>query len=214
MKRINIDRKILYVIFIILLFLIVSLTVIYAALSVVLNITGIGVLNASNWNILLSNSSNNKYANSCTGSATYTNPVITGTTIAGYSVSLAKPGDSVILFFDINNNGTLNGEITSIINGTPLCVSSTGNMVDAQLVCDNLNVSFSYMNGEEILVGDVMNPADNICSASGDFYSSSYLKLVISLKSSMSSVPSSSVTISNLSHDLVFSQTDKKCNNS
>ena len=97
---------------------IVTLTVAYAALSETLSIQGSAKVNASNWNIKLENSTSQ--TNSKTGTATYTTPVVNGTTIS-YSVGLTKPSDSVTLYFDVLNNGDVTGEITSIISSKRTC---------------------------------------------------------------------------------------------
>ena len=90
---------------------IVTLTVAYAALSETLSIQGSAKVNASNWNIKLENSTSQ--TNSKTGTATYTTPVVNGTTIS-YSVGLTKPSDSATLYFDVLNNGDI-GIISRIV---------------------------------------------------------------------------------------------------
>ena len=59
---------------------IVTLTVAYAALSETLSIQGSAQVNASTWDIKLENSTSQ--TNSTTGTATYTTPVVNGTTIS------------------------------------------------------------------------------------------------------------------------------------
>ena len=53
--NINLDRKMLYMILGIILLSVFSLTIVYAALSVTLNITGSTQITASNWDIHLEN---------------------------------------------------------------------------------------------------------------------------------------------------------------
>lgn len=191
---------------------IVTLTVAYAALSETLTISGSGTVNASNWDIKLNNSTTK--TNSKTGTATYTTPVVNGTTIS-YSVGLTKPSDSVTLYFDVLNNGDVTGEITSIISSTPTCTSATGNTADADLVCNNLEISLVYSDGSSVQVGDVINTEGYRClNGSTSSSTKAYIKLVIKLKDSMTSVPTSEVTISNLKHDIIYSQTSKTCSTS
>ena len=160
----------------------------------------------------ISNSDGLQYVNTSTGSATYTNPTITGTTISNYTVVLTKPGDSVTLYFRIYNDGDINGEIESVISSTPVCTSVTGNTSDANLVCNNLDVSFTYFDNTTIRPGHILNDDDIICFSSGDDYGlDGVVKVHISLKTSMTSVPSSKVTISNLTHEIKFIQSDKVC---
>ena len=191
---------------------IVTLTVAYAALSETLSIQGSAKVNASNWNIKLENSTSQ--TNSKTGTATYTTPVVNGTTIS-YSVGLTKPSDSVTLYFDVLNSGDVTGEITSIISSTPTCTSATGNTADADLVCNNLEISLVYSDGSAVSIGDVINTEGYRClNGSTSSKTKAYIKLVVKLKDSMTSVPTSEVTISNLKHDIIYSQTNKTCSTS
>ena len=191
---------------------IVTLTVAYAALSETLSIQGSAKVNASNWDINLNNSTTR--TNSKTGTATYTTPVVNGTTIS-YSVGLTKPSDSVTLYFDVLNNGDVTGEITSIISSTPTCTSATGNTTDANLVCNNLEISLVYSDGASVQVGDVINTEGYRClNGSTSSRTEAVIKLIVKLKDSMPSVPTSEVTISNLKHDIIYSQTEKTCSTS
>ena len=191
---------------------IVTLTVAYAALSETLSIQGSAKVNASNWDINLNNSTIK--TNSKTGTATYTTPVVNGTTIS-YSVGLTKPSDSVTLYFDVLNNGDVTGEITSIISSTPTCTSATGNTADADLVCNNLEISLVYSDGASVQVGDVINTEGYRClNGSTSSSTKAYIKLVVKLKDSMTSVPTSEVNITNLKHDIIYSQTEKTCSTS
>lgn len=188
---------------------IVTLTVAYAALSETLSIQGSAQVNASTWDIKLENSTSQ--TNSKTGTATYTTPVVNGTTIS-YSVGLTKPSDSVTLYFDVLNSGDVTGEITSIISSTPTCTSATGNTADADLVCNNLEISLIYSDGTNVSVGDIVNSNSEICTDSVYWKTNTpAIKLVVKLKDSMTSLPTSQVNITNLKHDIIYSQTDKNC---
>ena len=191
---------------------IVTLTVAYAALSETLSIQGSAKVNASNWDIKLNNSTIK--TNSKTGTATYTTPVVNGTTIS-YSVGLTKPSDSVTLYFDVLNNGDVTGEITSIISSTPTCTSATGNTADADIVCNNLEISLVYSDGASVQVGDVINTNGYRClNGSTSSSGQAIIKLIVKLKDSMTSLPTSQVNITNLKHDIIYSQTSKTCSTS
>ena len=189
---------------------IVTLTVAYAALSETLSIQGSAKVNASNWDIKLNNSTIK--TNSKTGTATYTTPVINGTTIS-YSVGLTKPSDSVTLYFDLSNAGDVVGEISSIVSSTPICTSTTGNTADANLVCNNLETTLVYSDGTTIQVGDILNSDGKVCSNGSEYWKTTTpsIQVQVKLKDSMTSVPTSEVTISNLKHDIIYSQTSKTC---
>ena len=187
---------------------ILSLTIAYAALSETLTISGSGTVTATNWDIRLVKS---YYRNTATGGATYTEPVINGTTI-NYSVNLTKPGDSVTLYVAVANYGDINGEISSIASATPTCTSSTGNAADAALVCDNLDINITYSDNTTIKTGDVINKEGYTCYNGYSYgYNITMLKIVVSLKDTMTSVPGSTVTLSNMKHDIIYSQSNKTC---
>ena len=186
---------------------VLSLTIAYAALSEMLTISGTGTVNAIDWDISIKNSTGNK----TTGGATYTTPVVNGTTIT-YSVNLTRPGDSVTLYFDVENNGDINGEISSIINSTPVCTSSTGNEQDASLICDNLEVTIKYSTGTSISAGDIINTENTTCYSGRNYgYYETTLMVTVKLKDSMTSVPTSSVNLTNMKHDIIYSQSNKTC---
>ena len=148
------SRKVLSTILCIAVIAVFSLTIAYAVLSKTLTISGSSAINASTWDIGMKNSE--KFMSTTTGSATYTTPIVSGTTIS-YSAGLTKPGDSVTLYFDFTNEGTLNGELTSIVKSNPTCTSKTGSTADADLVCNNLEVTIKYSDGTNVSVGDVIN---------------------------------------------------------
>ena len=205
----NQNRKVLSTILCIAVISVFSLTIAYAILSETLTISGSGTVNASNWDVKLNNSTTK--TNSKTGTATYTTPVVNGTTIS-YSVGLTKPSDTVTLYFDVLNSGDVTGEITSIISSTPTCTSATGNTADADLVCNNLEISLVYLDGSSVQVGDVINTEGYRClNGSTSSNTQAVIKLIVKLKDSMVSVPTSQVTISNLKHDIIYSQTNKSC---
>ena len=205
----NQNRKVLSTILCIAVISVFSLTIAYAILSETLTISGSGTVNASNWNIVIKNSTTN--AHTTTGTATYTTPTINGTTIS-YGVGLTKPSDTVTLYFDVLNSGDVTGEITSIISSTPTCTSATGNTADADLVCNNLEISLVYSDGSSVQVGDVINTEGYRClKGSTSSSTKAVIKLIVKLKDSMTSVPTSEVNITNLKHDIIYSQTSKTC---
>ena len=188
---------------------VLSLTIAYAALSETLTISGSGTVTATDWDISLAKTTS--YTNKVTGGATYTEPVINDTTVS-YSVNLTRPGDSVTLYVAVNNTGDVNGEITSVASSTPTCTSSTGNTSDASLVCDNLDVTITYANGTAITEGDTVNTESYTCYSGANYgYNKTVLKIVVKLKDTMTAVPSSTVTLSNMKHDVIYSQTNRTC---
>ena len=128
------DRKILYIILSIVLISIFSLTIVYAALSVTLNIQGNAEVVASSWDIHLDNVKVKK------GSVSGTTPSIISPTSASFSASLITPGDFYEFTIDVVNNGS----IDAMIDG----VTKTPTLTAAQ--AKYLNYIIEYQNGESI----------------------------------------------------------------
>ncbi len=102
------DRKTLYMILSIVLLSVFSLTIVYAALNTVLNITGNAEVVASNWDIHLDN------VQLASGSVTSTAPTITNKTTASFQTTLTNPGDFYEFTIDVVNSGTIDAVIDSI----------------------------------------------------------------------------------------------------
>ena len=128
------NRKALYMILGILLVSTFSLTIVYAALSVTLNITATADISAASWDVHLDN------VQVKSGSVSGTAPTITGGTTATFSTSLTTPGDYYEFTIDVVNNGT----IDAMIDG----VSKTPTLTTAQ--AKYLNYIVEYQNGESI----------------------------------------------------------------
>ena len=109
MKRIVSDRKTLYFILCVVSLCVVSLTVVYAALSTILEISGNADVIASNWNVHFDNV---KVLN---GSCDNSVPNITSPTTVDFSFELSKPGDFYRFNIDVVNNGTIDAMIDSVI---------------------------------------------------------------------------------------------------
>ena len=128
------NRKLLYIMFIIALISVSTLTIVYAALNVTLNITGTADIIASSWDVHLDN------VKVTSGSVSGTEPTITGGTTATFSTSLTTPGDFYEFTIDVVNDGT----IDAMIDG----VSKTPTLTETQ--AKYLNYIIEYQNGESI----------------------------------------------------------------
>ena len=128
------NRKILYMLLAIALISISTLTIVYAALSVTLNITGTADISAASWDVHLDNVKLNSK------SVTATAPTITNGTTATFSTSLTTPGDFYEFTIDVVNNGS----IDAMIDG----VTKTPTLTTAQ--AKYLNYIIEYQNGESI----------------------------------------------------------------
>ncbi len=128
------DRKILYMILSIVLFSIFSLTIVYAALSVTLNIQGNAEVVASTWDIHLDN------VKVTSGSVSGTTPSITTPTTASFSTTLNTPGDFYEFTIDVVNDGSIDAMIDN--------VTKTPTLTETQ--AKYLNYIIEYQNGESI----------------------------------------------------------------
>lgn len=113
MRRYNLQslfgkRKTLYLSLGIMLISVLSLTVVYAALSQVLNISGSTEIAASNWDIYLDN------VIVRTGSVSANAPSISGNNLS-FTANLLKPGDYYEFSVDVVNDGTIDAMIDSIV---------------------------------------------------------------------------------------------------
>ena len=126
----NRDRKTLYIILSIVMTSVLTLTVVYAALSTTLNINGNAEVSAANWEIYLDNIQLNS------NSVTTNIPTITNKTTASFT----KPGDFYEFTVDVVNNGSIDAMIDS--------VTKTPELSDTQK--KYLNYIVEYQNGEPI----------------------------------------------------------------
>ena len=128
------DRKTLYMILSIVLISIFSLTIVYAALSVTLNIQGSAKVSSANWDIHLDNV---KVTN---GSVSGTTPSITSPTTATFSTTLNMPGDFYEFTIDVVNDGSIDAMIDSVTKEPTLTTNQA----------KYLNYIIEYQNGESI----------------------------------------------------------------
>ena len=177
----KLNRKILYIFLTIIVVMVSSLTLVYAALSVTLNIQGnVGVV-GSNWNIHFINPILNSK------SVTKTIPSYTSDTVT-FSTTLKVPGDFYEFTIDVVNDGTINAIIDKI--------EKIGGLTDTQ--AKYLDFVITYDSGELVETNYVLR--------TGTF---ARIKVRVSFKTDVSAadLPSTSVTI-NLGFKAYFLQTD------
>lgn len=168
------------------------LAVVYAALSQNLTIRGTASMQAEKWSIRFSS-----VEARIEGNAKYTLPKLEATTLNGYSVTLSDKNDSVTFDIEVTNDGSIDAELNSISKLQPKCtglnsITATAES-DANIVCSNLNYTFTYDDGQEILPGNVLEAGQT-----------KKLKLTFSAKPT--SEPSDDVIVSNLDISLLYTQ--------
>ena len=133
---------------------VIGLSIGFAAFAQTLTIGGVGTVKGNTWSIQFANLSTPIDGTGITGDATIDTPAaLTGGTTMSFAVSLYFPGDEVYYDFEVQNNGTLDAEITD--------VQLTG--VTAALA-QKVNYSLKYDNGDgtftALAVGDTLDAGD------------------------------------------------------
>ena len=143
MKRVNFnikDRKTLSLVLCLVLVCVFTLTIVYAALSVTLNITGNAEVVASTWDIHLDN------VKITSGSVSGADPTITNGTTATFSTTLTTPGDFYEFTIDVVNDGSIDAMIENVVKNPELDASQK----------KYLNYEVTYQNGESITTNQTL----------------------------------------------------------
>ncbi len=128
------SKKTLYLVLGLLLLSICSLTIVYAAMSAVLRISGSSEIVASSWDIHLEN------VEVKSGSVSANTPQITGTSSVGFDVSLNTPGEFYEFTVDVVNEGTIDAMIDSVVKTPNLTIEQA----------KYIKYEITYENGESI----------------------------------------------------------------
>ena len=137
MKRLNFnikDRKVLTIGLCLILVCVFTLTVAYAALGAVLNISGSAQVSSAEWNVHFDN------IKVKLGSVSGDEPRITSPTTATFSTVLNMPGDFYEFTIDVVNDGSIDAMIENITK-TPTLSESQAKY---------LKYDITYQNGESI----------------------------------------------------------------
>ena len=93
--------------------LLIGMTIAYAALKTNLSISGIANTPAVDWDIKITD-----WAESSKSTGVVVEgPTITDTLITNLSITLPKPGDSIVYTFKLVNNGTIDAKLNSFDGG-------------------------------------------------------------------------------------------------
>ena len=175
---------------------IISMTIVYAALSQQLNISGSAKVQSKSqsWNIHfqhITNTANEvqveQYATVQSSSISLTD---TNTTATLPTVTFKAPGDKVTYLFDVINEGDITGYI-NVINDISIPDVSGAETYKAAII-----KTFTYAdNDAEIRVNDSI--AKNEVK---------HLKVILQLSSDLETLPNAEVTFSNITASLVYGQ--------
>ena len=164
----------------------IGLTVAYAQLTQRLNINGTAKSKSNTWDIHFENLKSTVTGNAVLSQDNPLTIVSNSTTISGSVGNLSLPGDSIVYTFDIANKGTISAQLSADpIISTPEC--SSNDATGATVVCENVIYTLTYADGSKIKTGDILEKGEKKAA-----------KLTLSLKNSMSAVPSAEVDITNI----------------
>lgn len=103
------SKKFLMIVLGVLLLSVFGLSIAYAILNVTLNINGSAKVTSADWDISIDNMSI-----VTEGSASVIKePVVDGTEIKDFNVSLTKPGDAIFITFYVTNNGSIDAKFVN-----------------------------------------------------------------------------------------------------
>ena len=179
----------------------------FAAFTTTLNINGTAKVEASSWNIHFKSDATGMKTtgqNGVTSSATIVKePTLTDTTISDWDVTFKTPGDGVLYYFNVVNDGSFDAKISTFELPTPTCTGTGENAeTDAANVCKHLVYTLSYA---ELLPADQL-----IVKVGGTLNKASSRTMVLRLQYkddvTAEELPKGDVSISNLGFSIVYTQ--------
>ena len=176
----------------------VSLTIGYALMSSNLKINTTGMVTPASWRIHFIDSSSTTQ-----GSATVSGlPEKTDTTELSYNCTLTKPGDQCRVDATIKNDGDINAKLALI---TKLDPTYTGTDEDVALMKENTvyNVKYNNIDSSTIL-------SKNPTLTPG---SEATVTIVFGYKREATTLPSNTISVSNLGVQLLYEQINTSDNN-
>ena len=175
----------------------IGITVAYATLTQQLKINGTATVKAGTWDVHFENLQGSVTGSAVLDTSTSKLGIQTGsTTISGKLGTLSKPGDSITYTFDIVNKGNIPAILSSAPTiSTPSC-SAKSNDAGATTVCGNLTYTLTYSDGSTIAKNDTLAATSGKKTA----------KLVVTYKSTATSVVNTDVEVSNIAATLHYSQ--------
>ncbi len=143
---------------------IVGISVSYASLSTVIDITTAGSVRAAEWDVHINDLSDPTII----GDVDIISPpvAINGTTIIeNLNVRFNENNSSVVYYFELVNAGDLDAIITNVDYPTPTCTSTDIHTAylpeDILNVCDNLTYELTYSaDGSQILENDILTAGE------------------------------------------------------
>ena len=222
MKKRKINRSLLFLILMGVIVTIVAMSVVYAALSTKLLISGSAEVQSSSWELEVKKMDftewyGDEYQNICVmgnlicnenivlqgNGKVIDNPVISGTSITNFKASVMIPGDSVGLAYKITNTGSIPMKLSRVINSDYQITSLNNSTNDVTWANDNINIDvdlqhFDDYDGVTFAINDVLCPGKSL-----------FLVQTVEIPSSVTTIPSGAIEISNIGVSYEFLQTDQ-----
>lgn len=213
-RRKQVQNKQLVFMFFGVLICLFGLTIGYAALSSTLNISGsttvmgakwdstVEVVDSSTVSSILNLSEDAVFVENyaVVGTASLVKkPVISDNSITDLQVSVTKPNDTIDLLYKFTNSGDVAMQYDSVEVSTPVITSSSNNSADVTWANNYFNYEVNiFINSGgtniDLVSGDVVCPGETV-----------YIGLSAGI-SDAASLPSASLTVSNLNAKFNFSQ--------
>ena len=133
-------------------------TVVYAAFSTTLKITGAATIKAVDWNVHFTrvdasaSVGNSIDASNAGPNLAGTVPTLSDLQLTGFTAVFEYPGDYVEFTADITNDGSLNAELDGISGGALTCTTYTDNSNASnadQAACTHLDLKILDSNGND-----------------------------------------------------------------
>lgn len=191
--------------FLVLLVVFCFFSIAYARLTTSLNIRNSAGIKSASWSVYFSSLAVSKTGNAVINN----NPSIDKlVAINDFSMTLTGPGDSVILTFDVVNDGTLDAKISnfSLGNIEITAVGSDNDVNDVNTVRENLTYKLTYTNDTTIeQTGEVINAGDEV-SINQKLLSGQKVNLTLTLSYDGVNLPRDKVNINISDTEVFYSQ--------
>lgn len=178
--------------------------VVYAAITINLNITGTAEFQPEIRDVKINESSLSSPI--LTGGAKIQiAPTLSDTAISDFKITLTQPGDSAAYTFYIKNTGNLDYVLSTYSSSTPSCIGTGDSKAeDETLVCSNLLYTLKYVGGDlatnGLTSGEIVTQGDQLKSQT-----EVQLELNLLYSNEVTVTPQAVVTIDGLDKTLIYS---------
>ena len=186
------------IILIVLAVCLIGITVAYATLSQNLNISGVANVDKTSWNIHFTNVLTPKVEGQATGGKAV---LSSGNTVITISEgTLSAPGDKITYTFDVINEGDLPAEVETTLTQMEECKSENG--TDVSMFCNKIGLELVYEDTK-----NKVQKSDRLLSGE-----TKTLNLIITYDKDklLTSLPSSPITISNITSTINYTMLTKE----